>query len=479
MNHKPLALFAIVMAGAFLFESCQDYGFEEVPNSVIRTKRKTYDVAIAQKVDILFVVDNSRSMVGEQTAIAQSFQVFTDILDEKFGEGKYQIAVITTGMESADCKQCPPDDPNYYSCVNETGENGRFQDRLGHNIGSIDMPEFEFTTDSSCKIMDSSNIDRCFYDRTKDQGVIFTGVNGCGYERGLAPIRVALSEPLISTYNVTTTSTFLRDDAILAVVVISDEEDCGEVGDVTEGISGIKGKVCYYAANGEGPDGSFSDPKEGRLYKLEPVRNYYDFLMGLKDNRDGYVKFATIAGMEDEQNPSATKINFESNDPNAQPVPSCTTPNCSNQSGYCNAYPGTRYIALANLFGDNGFIGTICQDDFSDVLEKLGTFVACPTDFKLSEKILDPALANILVNGVEVPRYSCSGSTKDNVEVCNGPNDDTCSAGTCIETWSFIPPSDPPETGAPGGKIIFAPHYNPCDLITEGEIHIEVVYTPE
>ena len=468
LRHPLLKGGAIAIACMLLGPGgCQDYGFEELPSSVIREKRFTVTVSVSQDVDILFVIDNSRSMVGEQLALAASFRAFTDVLDEKFGEDRYRIAVVTTGMESLDCGPCPPDE-TIYSCINDTGENGRFQDRLGHNVGTIDNPHFEFVTDQSCRVITSANLD-CFYDEVDDQGVVFVGTRGCGYEKGLAPVRAALSQPLIDSWN----ANFLRDNATLAVVVVTDEEDCGEVGDITEQIMGISGKACYYAAKGVAPDGSLSDPVEGRPYELTPVRDYYDFLVDLKGGRASLVKFAAIVGT-DPEGPEATEIEYESDAPTADSLPACFTPDCTGE--YCEAKPGTRYLELVELFGDNGFSGTICQPDFSDTMEALGTFIACPEEFKLSEEILDPGLANILVNDVAVPRYSCSGSSQDDIEVCSGPNDDTCSAGDCVETWSYQPPSDPPDPDAPGGLITFADHYDPCNLIAEGDINIELIY---
>ncbi len=513
MMFKPILVGfpAICLTLILSLPGCQDYGFEELPSSSFREKRVNITVTVSSEVDILFVMDNSRSMVGEQTAIAKSFSSFVGVLNKTFGEEKYRIAVITTGMESLDCGPCPLDNPTIFSCMNETGECGRFQNRLGHNIGTASLPEFEFETragckvnvienscgwcpdgqycdlpetQDGCKVIDFNNLD-CFYDSEQEHGVIFVGINGCGYERGLAPIRSALSEPLISTWN----NKFLRPDATLAVVVISDEEDCGEVGDVTEQISGWTGKICYYAAKGVGPDGSLSDPG-GVPYRLTPVREYYDFLVGLKEGRKDLVKFAAIVGIEDPDNPSATQITYVSEEPNAEQNHVCETPGCVDACEglagcikNCKAYPGTRYVALAELFGigedENGFVATICQQDFSKTLEELGEFVGCPREFKLSEEILDPGLANILIDGVPVPRYSCSNSEKDNVIKCTGTGDDsTCTGGSCVETWSWTAPEDidPPVENAPGGMITFAKHYDPCELIDSGEIRIELVY---
>jgi hypothetical protein len=143
---------------------------------------------------------------------------------------------------------------------------------------------------------------------------------------------------------------------------------------------------------------------------------------------------------------------------------------------------------MAQLFGigQNGFVDTICQPTFSDTMEDLGNFVACPRLFKLSELPLDPGLASILINGEEVPLYSCSVS--DRLELCDGLQDTGCSQGTCVLTWIYCAPDDPsppPQcqgldfSDAAGGIITFADHYNPCELIEEGEVEIEFIYVPK
>jgi hypothetical protein len=462
---------------AMLVVGCQDYGFEELPASVIKEKRWTQTISIATAADILFVVDNSGSMVGEQVQLANSFEVFASELDTAFGED-YNIAVITTGMESGGCPRCdPPIVPA--SCMNETGENGRFQDRIGKNEGTIEIPDFTFRTDESCRVVTSNN-KHCFYNPSTSEGIVLVGTNGCGYEKGLAPVEQALQSELLNTYN----AGFLRDSATLAVVIISDEDDCGEVGDVSENIAAAMGNVCYYASKGVGPEGEFSHPDDpdGRPYQLRSVSEYYDFLLGVKDNREGMVKFAAIVGINDANGNNevdasdltATTIEYFWNDQIANPrwevENACITPNCTGR--YCFAKPGTRYIDLAQQFGigQNGFVDTICQSDFSETMQKLGTFVACPKNFILSDPIRDPDLANILINGEPVPRYSCSITGR--LLECAGAGS-TCSEGECVETWSYHEPS----ADAPSGSISFATHYDPCELFGEGDqVHIELVY---
>ncbi len=451
---------------------CQNYGFEELPSSVIKEKRWTQTISIASMADILFVIDNSGSMVGEQGQLGQSFSAFTSELENYFG-GDYHIAIVSTGMESPGCPPC--DTVITQSCMNETGENGRFQDRIGYNQGTIDMPDYIFTTDPQCSRVVDSTTKWCFYDTSQSRGFAMVGVNGCGYERGLAPIKVALDTLLAGTYN----GGFLRENATLVVVVISDEDDCGEVGDVTEGMPGIGGNSCYFAAKGVDPDGAFNDP-EGKQYRLTPVEDYYNFLLRLKGNREGMVKFAAIVGIKDTQDLSTTTIEYFWDDGHSRwdIEPACTTAGCSGE--FCSAKPGTRYVKLAQLFGigKNGFIDTICQNDFSSTMQELGTFVACPKVFLLSEAILDPDLANILINGTAIPRYSCGYTDEVKLTECSGPSDDSCPNGlACIPTWNYNPPTNPPDPKAPGGTISFAQHYDPCEFFGEGEsVHIELVY---
>ena len=472
----------------FLIPACQDYNYEELRGSIVKERRWIDDFEVSSAVDILFVVDNSGSMAGEQRQLAESFMAFADGLERKFGE-EFHIAIVTTGMES---EGCPPCDPTYSSsCTNTTGENGRFQDRICKNVGTDYDPEYDCRSEPSCRIVTNSN-ESCFFDPTGQEGTALVGVTGCGFERGLAPMRKALGS-LADTYN----AGFLRKDATLAVIVISDEEDCGEVGDVHE-LTTDGGNICYFASKGVGPEGETSHPQDpmGRSYSLTPVEQYYDFLVNdVKGGDTGKVKYVAIVGVKDKDDPSSTTIEYEMGDRGRwEVVDACTTPNCTGE--FCFAEPGTRYLKLAGLFGTNAMVDTICQDDFSNTMGDVYKFVSCTRAFKLMEPPLDPALAGILVDGEEIPHYSCSVAGR--LEVCEDEGSSCPQGGECVRTWVYCDPGDPdprqeclcdpdsdlpyPDcdpmdfTKAPGGYVVFADHYDPCKLIDEGTVEIEFVY---
>jgi hypothetical protein len=479
MRHVFLsvALFASTVLGI----SCDQEEASGLPGYAYCVKRWTQTIHIDNRVDVIFIIDNSGSMAGKQAQLIGAVSRFVDDIKNRFGNENFHIAVLTTGIKSDECPDCSGAVVD--SCINETGESGKYQDRIGNITWSGDEPIFDHTSDVACRVVTSDRID-CLYDEVEERGTALVGVSGCRYRRGLAAMKRALQPLLNGAYN----AGFYRQDIPLAVVLISDGEDCGEPGDVAEGIPGVDERICSYAAKGVGPDGGGFHPQDpdSKPYRLTPVEDYYNFLMDLKDNRTGMVKFAAIVGVTDVEDPLGTTIDYESTDPSAAVLPACTVPGCTGEN--CEALPATRAIQLAQMFGigNNGYVDTICKEDFSNSMVQLGNFVCCPNSLKLSEKPLDPELIGILINEEPLPLYSCS--IPDRFEECSGPGDTTCSEGSCVPTWDYCVPGYPSPrcdhldfTNAPGGIIVFADHFNICDPEGEHPIYrrIDLVYATD
>ncbi|HVO30390.1 MAG TPA: hypothetical protein VMV18_06625 [bacterium] len=177
-----------------------------------QTDSFTQGTTIGGKADILFMVDNSGSMSDKQQKVAASFSTFINWLIGKNVD--YHIAVTTTDM----------DDPT---------QSGRF---LG-----------------SPKIIDTTtpNVVAAF------QHNVNVGDTGSGTERGFAAALASVSAPLATADN----AGFLRADAKLFVVYVSDEDDqsTGSPTDQINGIRAAKGgdasKVFFAAIAGPTPFG--------------------------------------------------------------------------------------------------------------------------------------------------------------------------------------------------------------------------------
>ncbi len=130
------------------------------------------------KADILMVIDSSGSMFDKQMSLSQNFASFIKYADSRGID--YHIAVTTTDM----------DDPNF---------KGRFWAGPTH-------PEKVLTPTTP----DVAN---------KFKAKVNVGTVGSATEMEFAPTLAALTAPLIVAEN----ANFLRDDANLAVVAVTDE----------------------------------------------------------------------------------------------------------------------------------------------------------------------------------------------------------------------------------------------------------------
>jgi hypothetical protein len=166
------------------------------------------------KVDVLLVVDNSGSMMEEQQSLAQNFAAFLSAAQA--ANVDYRIAVTTTGIE--------PSPGGWSVCPGgaEGGEAGRF-----------------FPVDGSSP--------RILTPQTPNASAVFANnvkVGWCHWnEQGIEAAYRALSPPLVNSVSDPSTplpndgnAGFLRQDAKLAIVFVSDENDF-TVGIVNDDVS--------------------------------------------------------------------------------------------------------------------------------------------------------------------------------------------------------------------------------------------------
>lgn len=248
------------------------------------------------EVDILFVVDDSHSMAAEQDNLGVGFANF---IDEIEATGTlFQIAVITTSFDYAD-----PD-------------RGKF-------VGPVITPDDDYL-----------NLFR-------DQ--VHVGTTGSDKEKGLEAAAYALSPTMTTGAN----AGFLREDAFLMIVFVSDENDCSDEG----ALEGMNAEACYQNTD-----------------MLVPVTDYvYDY-RELKDDPEK-VQIGTIVG------PEATE-------------------------GCEDAVPGFRYHSLAQYMG--GVVGDICETNYDTVMYDLGLNASgVRTSFQLSHGVKEDTL-EVFVDEVPV-----------------------------------------------------------------------------
>ena len=159
------------------------------------------------KVDLLIVIDNSGSMAEEQKALAQNLDRLWNRI--ALANADFHIAITTTGMYpyTSGWAQCPGGASG--------GEAGRFFP-VDNSRPRLLTPQ---TPDVKNVLFANTNVGICHYD-----------------ERFLDPVLAALTDPLISSTKAPGTpwpndgnAGFLRDDARLALLAVSDADDANDV----------------------------------------------------------------------------------------------------------------------------------------------------------------------------------------------------------------------------------------------------------
>lgn len=135
---------------------------------------QTFEQALQDKVDILWVVDNSGSMSDDLVTVGQNFEAFIQVFID-YGLD-YHMGVVTTDM----------DDP---------AQSGRL-------LGPYITPS---TADPVATFVDQIDV----------------GASGSATELGFEALQAALTDPILSNEN----AGFMRSDAAIAAVVVTDEDN--------------------------------------------------------------------------------------------------------------------------------------------------------------------------------------------------------------------------------------------------------------
>jgi hypothetical protein len=359
-----------------LLAGCPSREVSLLPINDERQEKTNIDVAVERDVDILFVIDDSESMKDEQNSLAQNFPLFIQTLESiEGGLPNVHIGVISTNMGAhPDIPKCGPNDSDegklQFAFVNDPAFPQCQDGSLSLNGGATYISD-ELDEESGARVRNyDGNLANVF------SCMAVVGVNGCGFEMQLESMRAALTGGV--------NGDFLRNDAYLAVIFITDEDDCSafdqDMFDPT--ITGKQSALgpldsfrCFEFGVECAPDdardlGQKTDckPREDSPY-MYSVQEYVDFLKGLKaDPRKVIV--AGIIGY-DEANPDEPLEVIEETKPIGEVfslVPACQVTDGSG-TVTSKATPGVRLRAFLEAFPDRNTVTTICQDNLAGALQ--------------------------------------------------------------------------------------------------------------
>jgi hypothetical protein len=213
-----------------LLSSLPGCSCDSVPADALQSCQSTAVLPDKVATDILFVVDDSGSMSEEQANLATNLGAFIDTLAASPVENDFRIGVTNTSVEEFNASATSG---RSYAAGPSAGvpyPAGALisikVDRNGNAIsGAIDYDAGLFAQTSGFggnRILDKASPTLA----ADFKANVRVGLDGSGKEQPLRAARLALSDRLADA-----NKGFLRDGARLAVVFLTDEDDCSDSAD--------------------------------------------------------------------------------------------------------------------------------------------------------------------------------------------------------------------------------------------------------
>jgi hypothetical protein len=346
-------------------------------------QRATTSALIANRnLDILFMIDDSTSMRPSQTNLLNNFPAFMDVLKSlPGGLPNIHVAVISanTGVGTDDIQQC-----------SSAGDQGIFKyTPRGTCTASPLNPGATYLSNVGGQANYTGDISAAF------SCIAALGDTGCGFERQFDSIVRALGADGLSPP--AENAGFLRPDALLAIVMVTNEDDCT----ARAGTNLYEPLVNTLVASTFGPVSSFRCNEFGHVCNgvrpprlapngdvaaqvmlqnctssecdgsLMPVAEFVARIKSLKTAPASEILLAAITGP-----PTPYTVTWRA------PLiadSSCGSATCPWPAiaHSCTAVdqsfgdPAVRISEAVSAFGVNGFLSSICETNFGPALQQI------------------------------------------------------------------------------------------------------------
>ncbi len=432
-----------------LLAGCPDRTISEVNPQQGRVEYKDIPVSVNRDIDILFVIDDSPSMLDKQTNLKNNFPNFINVLNTiEGGLPNVHLGVVSSdlGTKGAEDAQAGPGIGSGPGSCSGSGDSGNLQ--KGADTSMLVSGNFindQKNTDGSRTANYCSNGTTCTL-AAAFSAVASLGASGCGFEQHIEAAKRAVNNNPLN-------AGFVRQTAYLAVIFIQDEDDCSFahstiLGNDTNTLGPLQsfrcnrfGHICTTGGNNStemnnvgAKDGCSSN--ESSQY-LTSVGDYVSFFKGFKSDPLNVI----MAGIAGPTKPYEVELRTPPGGGSAIPA---VAHSCSYQgaNGTEVADPSVRLVELLSAFPNRNTFQTICTPDLSPALTQIAqllrTVIGSPCiEGNLAD--VDPTTAGVQYDCSvsDVRNYGKANQTEEVLPQCNNLNDpDSSSNKPC---WAIHP----------------------------------------
>lgn len=460
---------------------CPDRTISEVNPEQKQVENKDIPININRDIDILFLIDKSPTMEDEQASLTANFSRFIEVLEGlEGGLPNLRLAVISQDLGAGGRELAA-------SFCTGNGDDGKLltQPRVPNCI----PPSASFIED--VEVEGQPGVRKRNYDTNQGLAGTFEciaklGPVGCGFEQHLGSLQRALVNPPDGNKG------FLRPDAFLAIIIISDEDDCTahnplifdpndnpQIGPLADFRCFEWGWVCDEGTMKREP-GQYTNcrPRPNSPFLANPD-DFVASIKALKPNNPKNIIVSTIIGpsaqtpMNGVDSPApVTGVGLNSMG-NAEVLPSCSLPNGQNAS------PMPRLWQFAQQFPDRNSFFSLCNQDLREGLSLIAQLIRRVIGnpcFESNVGTIDidpnnPGLQlECAVSDVTNPEDEPPARIETPIPPCKMQNPTTPANDAAQPCWYVKP--DPDKCEAYPTKLVFATH--PEDRVTPANTHVIV-----
>jgi hypothetical protein len=352
--------------------ACPDRTVANLPVDPIGEQGARFTLAVNRNLDLLFVVDDSNSMEREQDELAEHFRSMIEVFDHlPDGRPNLHIGVISTDVGAPG------------ACVEPRVPAGQLRNAPNpsdrDDLDGCQAPVDRYLIDV---FDEAAGARRINYEQSLGEAftcIATLGIGGCRFEAPLEALRRALDPSNLANAG------FLRDDSLLAVVFLTDEDDCSVADPRLFGVAErvgahqlgpLTGFRCF--SQGVTCDGGRPAAEPGPRTACEPrddlpfLRNIDDYVAALSAVRPDPRRLV-VAGIMGKASVAIGRDDMG----RAEVLPSCALPGSDpgDPDDTETAYPPVRTDAFLAAFAQS--VRTeICSDDLRPAIQEIAEFIA-------------------------------------------------------------------------------------------------------
>ena len=328
------------------------------------------DLAVIEQVgitraDIVLLVDNSSTMGQEQVALTMRFpELINDLVDPPDidpADGRpdhpaiedLNIGIITPDMGTMGFPVPTCENPDF-------GDNGCFRHESSPTVPgcAATLPLFLWRNETNAATYTPAQMAQDF------TCIATLGTAGCNFEQPFKAMRQALTVDAVAGG---CNSGFLRPDSILALIFVTDEDDCSvrpehpEMFDSSRTDLGTMNIRCFLHPDRVESVADYVEAFRSLHGPDETDRLVVGMIVGVPPDAPQCLGSGDeLTGCLDVTMTPAMREQIDPADP-GQLVPSCNT-----SMGL--AFPPVRFVELAMSLGANAYVESICKSDWRDAI---------------------------------------------------------------------------------------------------------------